>query len=55
MPVSSFGYVLGHLIESVVIVVKALINARSSQTMFENPVSITSPDTSFDTDKRNLL
>jgi hypothetical protein len=55
MPVSSFGYVLGLLIKPMFIVIEAYIDARNSEMMPENPVCITSLDTSFDTDKRNLL
>ncbi len=34
MPVSAFGYVLGLLIESVVIVVEYRIDARNSENQF---------------------
>jgi len=55
MPVSSLGYVLSLLTKSVFIVVETRIDAGSSEMMLENPVSITSLDTRFDTDKRNLI
>jgi hypothetical protein len=55
MPVSSFGYVLGLLIKSMFIVIEAYIDARNLGMMPKNPVSTTSLDTSFDTDKRYLL
>jgi hypothetical protein len=54
MPVSPFGYVLGSLIESVFIVVGTRIDASridpttgNSETMLENPVSITSPESNM--------